>query len=160
MIIVILLMFIVITEVGIILQNSYDFDDVGMGMSALGGVGSLASFIALLVLVGCVINLKVIDSKIAMYQEENTKIESQITECVKQYQQYETDIFTEVTPESAVTLVALYPELKADTLVSKQIDVYLANNQKIKELKESKISGDVYRWWLYFGSSQKEGVGE
>ena len=90
-----------------------------------------------------------------MYQAENESIEAQISECVKQYQQYETEIFTEVAPESSITLVSLYPELKADALVSKQIEVYVDNNEKIKELKMSKINGDITRWWLYFGGSKE-----
>lgn len=141
--------------VGVITLGAWLYDCIeemaGGVTMACGILGSIASFIALICLCVSVSGLKVIDAKIEMYQTENANIENQITECVKQYQQYETDIFTEVTPESAVTLVSLYPELKADTLVSKQIDVYLANNQKIKGLKEQKISGDVYRWWLYFG---------
>ena len=86
-----------------------------------------------------------------MYQEENTKIEEQIATIVKQYQEYEKDIFTEVSPESAMTLVSLYPELKADTLVSSQIDIYVKNNEKLKSLKEEKINASVIRWWTYFG---------
>ena len=57
----------------------------------------------------------------------------------------------EVKPENYITLVSLYPELKADALVSKQIEIYISNNEKIKELKEFKINGSIYRWWLYFG---------
>jgi hypothetical protein len=75
---------------------------------------------------------------------------------VKEYQKYETEIFTETAPDSAITLVALYPELKADALVGKQIEIYIANNEKIKELKEEDIMGDVYRWWAYFGGSDAE----
>ena len=97
-------------------------------------------------------SLAVIDEKIAMYQEENTKIEEQIADVVESYQQYETEIFTEVAPDSSIALVALYPELKSDTLVQSQIDVYIKNNEKIKSLKESKIGGSVSKWWLYFGS--------
>lgn len=135
-----------------------EVEEVSGGVTMFFGIsGGVISFITFIVLCVSVSGLKVIDAKIEMYQTENTNIENQITECVKQYQQYETDIFTEVTPESAVTLISLYPELKADTLVAKQIEVYLANNQKIKELKESKISGDVYRWWLYFGSPTEKG---
>lgn len=121
-----------------------------------GVAGGIISFITLIVLLVQTSNLSVIDNKIAMYQEENGKIESQIAECVTQYQQYESGIFTETAPESAITLVALYPELKADTLVSKQIEIYINNNNKIKELKEQKINGDVTRWWAYFGGNDKE----
>ena len=118
---------------------------------ACGIVGSIISFIALIVLLVTVSRLKTIDLKIDMYQAENTQIENQITECIKEYQKYETEIFTGVAPDSAITLVSLYPELKADELVKKQIEIYVANNQKIKELKEEKIMSGVYRWWAYFG---------
>jgi hypothetical protein len=120
---------------------------LGGGALVVGIIALMAAFI----LGCCVSGLSVIDAKIAMYQEENSKIEEQIATVVSQYQEYESDIFESVAPESAVTLVALYPELKSDTLVQKQIDVYLANNEKIKALKEEKIGGSVLRWWLYFG---------
>lgn len=139
---------------GIILYEClYDrnFEGVGGFIGIFGGVITLAALIVTLCLVYDITELSVLDEKIAMYQEENTKIEEQIATVVENYQEYETDIFTEVKPESSVTLVAMYPELKSDTLVQEQIKVYTANNQKIKELKEATISGSVKRWWLYFG---------
>jgi predicted PurR-regulated permease PerM len=93
----------------------------------------------------------VIDEKLAMYEEENTKIEERIATVVEQYQQYETDIFESVAPKDAVTYVSLYPELKSDTLVQTQIEVYMANNEKIKALREEKIDAKILKWWLYFG---------
>ena len=128
-----------------------EWDFVGGAVMVIGTVLLIICLIAFIILAIDVSGLRVIDQKIEMYEEENTKIEEQISDVVKQYQDYESGIFTEVSPESAVTLVSLYPELKADTLVQKQIEVYLANNDKIKELKESKIQGSVQRWWLYFG---------
>ena len=91
------------------------------------------------------------DEKIAMYEEENTKIEEQIAVVVKQYQEYEMGVFSDVKADSAVTYVSLYPELKSDTLVQSQIEVYTANNEKIKELRERKIDYANVLWWLYFG---------
>lgn len=128
-----------------------DEDWLGGCLSILAGIGLIICLVSIVILSSNVADLRVVDQKIEMYEQENTKIEEQISEVVKQYQDYESGIFTEVSPESAVTLVSLYPELKADTLVHKQIEVYLANNDKIKELKESKIQGTVHRWWLYFG---------
>ncbi len=116
-----------------------------------GIIGGVVSFIAMIILLVQVSLLATIDKRIEMYQEENNRIESQIAECVTQYQQYECGVFAETTPDSAITLVALYPELKADKLVSKQIEVYINNNNKIKELKEQSINGEVTRWWAYFG---------
>lgn len=98
-----------------------------------------------------VIDSRFIDSKITMHQEENAIIETQIAEAVERYQQHETDVFTKVAPESSITLVAMYPELKSDKLVESQIDTYLKNNDRLKELKEQKINANTARWWLYFG---------
>lgn len=119
--------------------------------SVIGGIGSVIVFIVTICLACEVSGLHVIDDKIAMYEEENTKIEEQIAATVQQYQEYETGIFTETASDSSITLVALYPDLKADKLVQSQIEIYVANNEKIKELKEQKINGSVSRWWMYFG---------
>ena len=160
MILVILALCIVLVVVGILVACISDdycsegLEFCGCGATAIGIVGVVVSLIALVCLCVSVSNLKVIDEKINMYQEENTKIEQQIDTAVKSYQDYESNIITECTPSSSITLVALYPELQADTLVQKQIDVYIQNNEKIKELKEKEINGSVTRWWLYFGGSK------
>ena len=70
--------------------------------------------------------------KIAMYQEENTNIETQIDELVENYMSYESETLKEFKVESSITLVSLYPELKADELVKTQIETYTSNNTKIK----------------------------
>jgi hypothetical protein len=136
--------------VGIVLGGC-DFEFTRIIFVLSSGIALIASVITIVWLCTTVSKLSVIDAKIEMYETENATIETQIAETVSQYQNYEKETFTELAPESAVTLVALYPELKSDTLVQKQIEVYLENNSKIKELKETKISGKVYRWWLYFG---------
>ena len=137
---------------GCILDGKTKVDsDICFGIS---GVGLVVGFFALLGLIIVGVNVKsmsVIDDRIAMYEEENTRIEQQIADVVEQYQKYETDIFREVAPESAVTMVSLYPELKSDSLVQAQIEVYTENNKTIRDLRDKQIKGNVYRWWLYFG---------
>ena len=150
MIIVIFLVCVAVILLGAWLYNCVA-EFAGGVVIACGIIGSIVSFIAAIGLLVTVSELTAIQPKIEMYQTENTNIENQIAECVREYQKYETEIFTEVAPDSAITLVSLYRELKSDELVKKQIEVYLANNQKIKELKEQDIMGDVYRWWTYFG---------
>ena len=98
-----------------------------------------------------VVNGRTLDSKISMYTEENENIETEMNSLVEQYMNYESGTYGELKGESSITLVSLYPELKADTLVTKQIEVYIANNEKIKKLKEKKINLSVKKWWLYFG---------
>ena len=123
---------------------------------ACGVVGGIVSFIAMIVLLIESSYLVTIDKRIELYQEENCKIESQIYDCVTQYQQYESGIFAKIAPDSAITLVALCPELKADALVLKQIEVYIENSNKIKELKEKIINGNITKWWAYFGGNNNK----
>ena len=153
MILVILVIGILMVTLGIVLYDKLDYgkDKIGKIFQIIGTVATIISTIVTIVLLVCVLNRVNIEKKIAIYEEENTKIEQQIADTVKQYQEYETGIFTEVAPESSIKLVALYPELKSDTLVQSQIEVYVENNKTIKELKSSAINAPVYRWWLYFG---------
>ena len=109
-------------------------------------------FIIASVLMGIsIVNGRTLESKITMYTEENEQIENDMNVLVKQYMDYESDTYKELKNESSVTLVSLYPELKADALVAKQLEIYTANKEKIKKLKERKIDLSVKRWWLYFG---------
>lgn len=153
MILVILVIGILMVTLGIVLYDKLDRgeDEVGTVFQIAGAVVIMLSTIVAIVLLVCVLNRVNIDKKIALYEEENAKIEQQIAATVKQYQEYETGIFTDVAPESSITLVTLYPELKSDTLVQSQIEVYVENNNTIKELKSTAINASVYRWWLYFG---------
>lgn len=149
MIIVILVLGILMAVWGIKLE--LDKPIVGVTFQIIGAVVSLASIIVVVLLLGCVIDRVGIDKKITMYEEENAKIEQQIVDVVKQYQEHESGIFTKVAPEGAMTLVTLYPELKSDALVQSQIEVYIENNKTIKELKSMAVNASFYRWWLYFG---------
>ena len=94
----------------------------------------------------------VVPSKIAMYEEENARIESQISSTVQHYMEYEKDIIYKVSDdESAIELVSLYPELSSDTLVSKEIDAYTKNNEAIKELKNAELNKPIWKFLLFFG---------
>lgn len=151
MILVILAIFIAMTVVGAIVDAKSSYSISGTLIAVFGAIGGIVALVAAIILGITTRELIVIDDRIEMYQEENARIEQQIADVVEQYQKYETDIFMEVAPESAVSMVALYPELKSDSLVQAQIEVYVANNNMIKDLKDQQIKGDVYRWWLYFG---------
>ncbi len=92
-----------------------------------------------------------IDNKIAMYEEENASIDESIDVTVRNYMDFEASTYGELKDKDAINLVSLFPELKSDTLVEKQIKVYISNNDKIKELKEEKIDLSKSKWNLYFG---------
>lgn len=153
MIFVILALGILMVVCGTILYSKLepDKDGIGIAFQIIGVIVIISSIIVFVSLLKCVLDRVGIDKKIAMYETENTKIEQQIVDVVKQYQEYESGIFTEVAPEGAMTLVTLYPELKSDALVQSQIEVYIKNNKSIKELKSMTINASFYRWWLYFG---------
>lgn len=149
MIIVILVILLIWCVISWFIDSNGDYD--GLIGFFLGTIPLAICIIVAIFLAVQVSNLSVIDQKIEMYEQENTKIEQQIETAVTAYQQHEKDVFTTVKPNSYMQLVSLYPELKSDTLVKAQIKTYQSNNKKIKELKEQAINGNVKRWWLYFG---------
>lgn len=91
----------------------------------------------------------VIEQKIEMYEEENAEIESEISTLVEMYMDYEQETLEALKVEgSLITLVNMYPELKSDELVQSQINLYISNQNKIIELKESLIDLDKKKIWL------------
>lgn len=150
MIILILILSIALMQVFFYLDERYSSEILGF-IGVLAGGTVFVCIIVTVALIYMTAGSVTIEQKIALYEEENAVIESQIATVVDSYMDYEKSTFKDCSAESMITLVDLYPELKADTLVSKQIEVYLKNNDKIKDLKESLINRPVYRWWLYFG---------
>lgn len=107
-------------------------------------------------IITCVLTCEVmsetaISKKIVMYEEENTKIENQMALLAEKYMNYESETLKEFKPEESISLISLYPELKSDALVQKQLDVYLNNNNQIKALKEDLIDIGTSKKFLYFG---------
>lgn len=91
------------------------------------------------------------DQKIQMYQEENEKIEEDVSVIITQYMEHENETFNMSKIKSSTVLIQMYPELKNNELVSKQIDIYNENNKKIKKLKLEKIKNQKAKFYLYFG---------
>ena len=111
----------------------------------------IACIFFLVVNISHIVNGRVIDDQIALYTEENAKIETAIDELVTEYMEFESSTFAELKADSSITLVSLYPELKSDELVKAQIETYQENNAEIKRLKEKKLKITTYKWWVYFG---------
>ena len=93
--------------------------------------------------------IPIIEQKIIVYQDENKKIEEEIHTIVENYKDYESGIFDKNA--SVSTIVNLYPELKSDSLVKQQIDIYQKNNEQIKKLKVSLLEAKKAKFMLYFG---------
>ena len=125
-----------------------------------GDCASILMCIMAFVLFGCVFGevltfqdcrkLDYMNDTIQMYTDENNKIETQMDTIVKNYMQYENKTVTTIAPKSGIQLISLYPQLKSDKLVSNEMQIYLDNNNKIKELKQQQIDKRICKWWLYF----------
>ena len=126
-------------------------DDLSIIGVALFGICSFICIIAMLIVGGNLVNGNVIQDKIEMYQSENAEIDSQICEIVEGYKTYEKETFEKISNKSANVLVELYPDLKTNELVQKQMEIYMSNKNKIVSLREDLINQKPLRWWLYFG---------
>ena len=131
----------------LIVAANKDWDSAGSFCT----IGFGVCLITIVVLSWSIVSGYTLESKINMYTEENQNIEEDMNILVEQYMNYESDTYGNLKNESSITLVSLYPELKADTLVEKQIEIYTENNKKIKELKDKIINISNYKWLLYFG---------
>ena len=153
MLILIAVVAIVVTVLGVWIKMKTD-EMLGMILT----VASIAVFVFSLILIfptwSEIATEYVLDEKILMYEEENRNIEERIDVLVANYLEYEQETFAEFKvgdKEDIVTLVSLFPELKSNTLVQEQLEVYVANNTRIKQLREQKIDISKRRWVLYFG---------
>lgn len=162
MLIVLFIIFFIMIVIGLVWMEVGDWDDELGGITVLiGGILELCVVTGMIVAGVNISKLQVADSKIEMYEEENKKIQEQISSIVENYKDYEKNTYTEslknidIKNTDVVVLAQLYPDLKADGMVTKQMDIYTENNNKIKELKEQKLDYQVAKWWLYFGKIDK-----
>ena len=93
----------------------------------------------------------VIDEKITLYEVENEKIELIVEKAIESYKNYESNFYMDFSTEDLITTVFNYPELKSDELLRQQIELYIDNNNQIKNLQKEKLDCKVLAWWLYFG---------
>ena len=121
-------------------------------LNSVGAVILCASIIATIIVGATYSKHIVIDDKIEVYKNENAKLEQQMSAIVNDYIDYESDTFEKLKGEDSVTLVTLFPELKSNELVNKQIEVYVSNNAEIKRLECERLQYKIYSWWLFFGN--------
>lgn len=136
----------------IIYNKTIMFNEVSFAISVLSGIGCFITVIMAMFAISDLTNGRTIDARLEMYQEENAAIETSINELVDNYYAHEAEIYDNLTPENASFFAIAYPELNSNSLAQQQINLYIENNQKIKELKLEKIELTNVRWRLYFGS--------
>ena len=125
------------------------FDCEGFIGAGFVGAGTVLLFVVVCLMI--LIDGRTLEERIALYEEENVAIEQDINTLVEQYMNYEADTYESLKGESGITLVSLYPELKADELVKEQCELYIANKEQIASLKEQQIELSSCKFWLYFG---------
>lgn len=151
MLILLLVVFICMIIGGVLCYINTDYENMGL---TIASIGSLLSIILVIVLITGGVEIskdRVINQKIEMYQEENTTIETNITTAVEKYLEHEHDVYDDLQGEDIEVLLVAYPQIKSDTLVATQLEVFINNNNKIKELKEQQLDIKVWRFWVYFG---------
>ena len=126
-------------------------NDIGEFFSGFGLFISTASLVGIFINIVILINGRTLDDKIAMYEQENAAIEQSVDVLVKDYYRHESDTYSSLTPENAVLFASAYPELQSNELATKQLEIYVENNNNIKELKKEQINLSKNRFWLYFG---------
>lgn len=156
MLLIFLLIFICLIILGIVLTSKRLEFGVCFTVFGVGGIGSLISLFAIIVAITQTIKLPQMDNRIAVYEEENTRIEEQIKTAIQVYQEHEKEIYGNinldgVSSEKLLLLTSVYPELKSDTMIQELINVYNENIEQVKSLKTEKFDCELARWWLYFG---------
>ena len=126
-------------------------EDLAEVFGILGGLIGFIALIGIFVNIGFLVYGRTLDDKIVMYEQENAAIEQSVDVLVKDYYRHESDTYSSLTPENAVLFASAYPELQSNELATKQLEIYVENNNKIKELKEDQINLSRNRFWLYFG---------
>lgn len=125
--------------------------DLADGFGILGGLIGFIALIGIFVNIGFLVYGRTLDDKIAMYEQENAAIEQSVDVLVKDYYRHESDTYSSLTPENAVLFASAYPGLQSNELATKQLEIYVENNNNIKELKKDQINLSKNRFWLYFG---------
>lgn len=117
------------------------------------GMGMFVIFSSMSLLVGGVYNYEstTIDSRLTVLEEQNQVILNQIEPLVQQALNYESNTYKDFKFDAAkiIAFTQLYPELKANDFLNKQIEVILANQKEIKQLKLDKASLNAYHFWLW-----------
>lgn len=125
-----------------------DVDDI---LIAIGVFTIVIALVIGIILGGLYSTSFVIDEKITLYEVENEKIELIVEKTIENYKNYESNFYINFSSEDLITTIFNYPELKSDKLLQQQIELYIDNNNQIKNLQKEKLDCKVLAWWLYFG---------
>ena len=92
-----------------------------------------------------------INSRLEVLEEQNTTVLTQVEPLVQQALNYESGTYKDLKLDvnKLIIFAQMYPELKANSFLNKQIEIILTNQEEIKQLKLDKASLNAYHFWLW-----------
>ena len=92
-----------------------------------------------------------IDNRLTILEEQNQIVLAQIEPLVQHALEYESNTYKDfkLDANKLIAFTQLYPDLKANSFLNRQIDIILANQAEIKQLKLDKSSLNAYHFWLW-----------
>lgn len=109
--------------------------------------------VCLLFIVGGIYNYRAstINSRLAVLEEQNTTVLTQVEPIVQQALNYESSTYKDLKLDvnKLIIFAQMYPNLKANDFLHMQIDIILCNQEEIKQLKLDKASLNAYHFWLW-----------
>lgn len=126
-----------------------DYEDAVVAFSIIG----VLVLIILTSCLGCYNATKAtVDKRIAVLEQRNDEVITQIEPLVKQYLEYELNTFKDLKPSAdKIIAIAQYPNLKGNEFVQTQIKIILENQEKITDLKLDKVGLNAYKLWIFMG---------
>ena len=146
--ILVVVLIMMIVSIVFLVQTEEEGWAYGVIFPAMVAVGLLVTIVVGVVKIATATK---IDKQIEMCVEENANIEQQITITVERYLEYELNVYDTLQGESITTLLVVYPEINGNELVKRQMDIFVANNDKIRELKNEKLNLSTWKFLVYFG---------
>lgn len=139
-----------------IYEDNKSYDDGELFFTGAVGTGVVAALVLMagVLNISIIINARYADSRIRVVEEKNESLEAGIQVAVERYLKHEGDTYSEMSPDEAIAVVSTYPELASNELVKEQIATYKSNREEILRYEQSKIDGEVAKWWLYFGGEK------
>jgi hypothetical protein len=131
------------------IRNDYYNDG---GILILGIMIGILSLTAILIAGGIYnYNSSTINSRLAVLEEQNTTVLTQVEPLVQKALDYESSTYKDLKLDvnKLIILAQTYPDLKANDFLHKQIEIILANQEEIKQLKLDKASLNAYHFWLW-----------
>lgn len=132
-----------------IIAGAWTDEETSIGI----GAGIFISVLFITLITAGIYNYRksTVDNQLLVLEEQNQIVLAQIEPLVQQALEYESNTYKDLKLDAAkvIAFTQLYPDLKANSFLNKQIDIILANQEEIKKLKLDKASLNAYSFWLW-----------